>query len=163
MTVQPNTPQTTAAKERADAIRSGIDATAAALQEVPRLVIEAYKADDWRTLGYESWQDYVSGEFGTSLLKLDKATRKTWTLSLKEAGMSTREIAPVTNVSQMQVSRDARETNVSAKTADEKLLTHIGQATKVLEHIRDEINHTNVHDRDAQDGIQRLTASTFEV
>lgn len=97
----------TAARERADAIRRGIDATAEALKEVPRLVIEAHKAADWRTLGYASWNDYVSGEFNTSLLKLDKATRKTWTLSLKDAGMSTREIAPVTNVNQTTVVRDA--------------------------------------------------------
>jgi hypothetical protein len=107
------TSETTTARERADAIRSGIDATAAALQEVPRLVIEAFKAEDWRTLDYESWGDYVKGEFGTSLLKLDKATRKTWTLSLKEAGMSTREIAPVTNVSQPTVSRDLSDSDES--------------------------------------------------
>jgi hypothetical protein len=159
----PTANETTAAQERADAIRRGIDAIASALAEVPELVQQAYKADDWRTLGYQSWQDYVYEEFRTSLIKLDVATRKTWTHSLREAGLSTREIAPVTNVSQMQVSRDGRETNVSPKTADEKLLAHIGQATKALERIRDEINGTNVHDRNAQDGIQHLTSLVKEI
>src|SRR5437868_3217013 len=97
---------TTAAKERAEAIRSGIDAIADALERVPRLIIEAREAGDWRTLGYASWDDYVKGEFGTSIIKLDKATRQTWAVTLSQAGMSTREIAPVVNVSYKTVQRD---------------------------------------------------------
>ncbi len=102
MTAQP----ATAARERADAIRSGIDAIADALESVPRLIIEARKAEDWRTLGYASWDDYVKAEFGTSIIKLDKATRQTWAITLSQAGMSTREIAPVVNVSYKTVQRD---------------------------------------------------------
>ena len=86
---------------RADAIRQRIDN----LAEVPALIATAYQAEDWKTLGYESWEAYVSEEFGTSLLKLNTAMRKQWTRTLKDAGMSTREIAPVTNVSQATASR----------------------------------------------------------
>ena len=147
--LNPIATDTTAAHERADAIRHGIDATAAALADVPRLVIDAYKAEDWRTLGYGSWKDYVTGEFGTSLLKLDKATRKTWTLSLKGAGLSDREIAPVTNVSAMQVSRDSRVTNVTdldtarqmtanaRDTPETKLFQKVQKANKNLIDARD--------------------------
>ena len=99
-------PGTTAAKARAEAIRSGIDSIAAAFQEVPRLIIEAREAGDWRTLGYPSWQDYVTGEFGTSIIRLDRATRKGWAITLSQAGMSTREIAPVVNASFKTVARD---------------------------------------------------------
>lgn len=101
------------AKERAEDIRTRLDQAADALAEVPELVAQAHKAEDWRALDYGSWQDYVTAEFGTSLVKLDRATRRGWTRSLKDAGLSQREIAPVTNVSQMQVSRDERETKVS--------------------------------------------------
>jgi|SRR5271166_1877747 len=104
---------TSAAKERAEAIRSGIDAIAAALDKIPPLIIEAYKAEDWTALGYDSWAEYVKVEFGTGLLRLDKTMRKDWTAALKSAGLKQREIAPVTNVSQMQVSRDSAETKVS--------------------------------------------------
>ena len=101
-----------AARERADAIRGRIDD----LADVPRLIAEAYQAEDWRTLGYKSWGDYVSEEFGTSLLKLNTAMRKQWTHELKDAGMSTREIAPVTNVSQATVSRDSNESQPKSDT-----------------------------------------------
>ena len=105
-----------AARERADAIRGRIDD----LADVPRLIATAYQAEDWRTLGYESWEDYVSEEFGTSLIKLNAAMRKQWTRTLKDAGMSTREIAPVTNVSQATVSRDSNESPKTAKPTPKK-------------------------------------------
>ena len=159
--INPTATETTVAQKRADRIRHGLEATATALAELPELVTQAYKAEDWRTLGYESWDDYVKGEYETGLLKLDAATRKLWTRQLKDAGMSTRQIAPVTNVNQATVVRDANasppKTANEAKTADEKLLAHISQAAKALERIRDEINQTNVHDRNAQDGIERIT------
>jgi hypothetical protein len=132
----------TAAKERAEAIRSGIDAIAAALQEVPRLIIEARKAEDWKALDYASWDDYVSGEFGMSLIKLDKPTRKQWAIALKDAGMTTREIAPVTNSSQPTVVRDLRDSNESrpappektgtGKSAEQKLWDAVLAANKSL-------------------------------
>jgi hypothetical protein len=112
----------TAARERADAIRSGIDSIAAALDKIPPLIIEAHDADDWKTLGYDSWAAYVEGEYGTSFIKLQKAQRKEWTATLTDAGLTQREIAAVTNVSQMQVSRDSAETKVSdEKKAKRKL------------------------------------------
>jgi hypothetical protein len=98
----------TAARNRADAIRRGIDA----LADLPQLVIEAHQAEDWRTLGYGTWQDYIVGEYGTSLIRLDKAMRHAWARSLSDAGVSTREIAPVVNVSYKTVQRDLAGTNV---------------------------------------------------
>ena len=106
-----NDDRSNAAQMRADAIRQRIDN----LAEVPALIATAYQAEDWKTLGYESWEAYVSEEFGTSLLKLNTAMRKQWTRTLKDAGMSTREIAPVTNVSQATASRDSRESFDSRK------------------------------------------------
>jgi hypothetical protein len=156
---------TTAAKERAEAIRSGIDAIAEALKRVPQLIIEARKAEDWKALDYASWDDYVKTEFGTSLLKLDKATRKEWTVSLKDAGMTTREIAPVTNVSAMQVSRDSRGvTKVTAKATPEKsLLKDVGDTALSLTRIRDSLKAGTEVDCYTSEGLAHVVDLIREI
>ena len=104
------------ATQRADDIRARLDATTEHIETIPVLVSEAWEDGDWQALGHPNWEAYVAVEFGTSLLKLDKAIRKLWVKELTSHGMSQREIAPVVNVSQMTVSRDLDETNDSPKT-----------------------------------------------
>ena len=90
--------------KRAESIRRGLDAWT----DVLSLIIEAYKAKDWEALGHADWGEYVGKEFQTNLLKLSAKTRKEWIPQLKDAGMTTREIAPVMNVDQSTVVRDAK-------------------------------------------------------
>lgn len=160
MSIQTNT---SAAQQRAEAIRRGIDATAAALADVPRLVIEAHRAEDWRTLGYGTWQDYVTGEFGTSLIKLDRATRQTWTHSLKGAGMSTREIAPVTNVGKTQVQRDLTAPNGAARSPEERLSGELHAVMHRLGKARDMIRKGAAANSQAQLALQEVVRLVQEI
>ncbi len=95
-----------AAAARATEIRARLESLAGHLEEIPALVREAWTAGDWETLGYGTWKAYVTGEFGTELLRLDRSVRKEWVRQLTGAGMSTREIAPVVNASDTTVMRD---------------------------------------------------------
>src|SRR5687768_8963598 len=45
---------------RAERIRTGIESMAALQDDIAA----AYHRRDWTTLGYDSWDGYVSGEFG---------------------------------------------------------------------------------------------------
>jgi hypothetical protein len=96
------------AKSRAGKIRREFAAMTASSETIHRLVTEAWQAGDWQALGYPDWEHYVMGEFGTATLKLDRAVRQAWVRSLTDAGLSTREIAPVVNASHMTVERDIR-------------------------------------------------------
>jgi hypothetical protein len=88
------------------------------LDAIPGLVATAKTEGDWDALGYESWEAYVKGEFGTGLLKLDRAVRRVWSRALKDAGLSTREIAPVVNADQKTVVNDLREENSSGRSTE---------------------------------------------
>src|SRR5437016_318820 len=95
------------AQTRAENIRTRLDSLTANINEIPVLIQEAYQAGDWQALGYPDWPAYVHEEYGTHIIKLDKAVRRKWARDLKAVGMSTREIAPVTNVSKATAARDA--------------------------------------------------------
>lgn len=70
------------------------------------LIKQAYEERAWAALGYPSWDDYCSREFGTSRLRLPREERQEVVLSLRESGMSTRAIAAATGQSKSQVDRD---------------------------------------------------------
>ena len=74
------------ARELTDRIRVGVEA-------VWELVKQAYQSRAWAVLGYESWDDYCTREFGTSRIKLPREERQEVVSSMREIGMGTRAIA----------------------------------------------------------------------
>lgn len=70
------------------------------------LIKEAYTGRAWAALGYESWDDYCSTEFGTNRLRLPREERREVVGSLREAGLSVRAIAAATGNNKETVSRD---------------------------------------------------------
>jgi hypothetical protein len=69
------------------------------------LVKEAYTSRAWAALGYESWDQYTSEEFGTGRLRLPREERPEVVASLRDAGMSIRAIAAATGDSPRTVGR----------------------------------------------------------
>jgi hypothetical protein len=61
------------------------------------LIQEAYMSRAWAALGYASWDDYCTREFGTSRLRLPREERQEVVSSMREIGMSVRAIASATN------------------------------------------------------------------
>lgn len=93
------------ARQRADRIKVGVEA-------VWHLVVEAYQKRDWSALGYSSWDDYTTREFGTARLRLPREERQEVVASLREAGLSVRAIEAATGVSRPTVIKDLREAEV---------------------------------------------------
>lgn len=87
------------ARELTDRIKVGVEA-------VWELVKQAYVSRVWDVLGYPSWDDYCTREFGTSRIRLPREERQEVVSSMREIGMSTRAIASATGVSQKTISRD---------------------------------------------------------
>lgn len=77
------------ARNLTDKIKAGT----AALWE---LIKEAYVSRAWASLGYSSWDDYCTQEFGTSRIRLPREERREVVSSMREIGMSTRAIASAT-------------------------------------------------------------------
>lgn len=95
------------ARELTDRIRVGVEA-------VWELVKQAYVSRAWSVLGYDSWDDYCTREFGNSRLRLPREERSEVVASMREIGMSTRAIAAATGVSDITVRRElAGATNVA--------------------------------------------------
>lgn len=80
---------------RAERIRSGIRS----LVELQQDITDAYHARDWQTLGYDTWEAYVAGEFGHALPRLGRDERRELVVSLRAEGLSTRAIASATGSS----------------------------------------------------------------
>lgn len=70
------------------------------------LVKEAYETRAWSALGYGSWDDYCSAEFGAYRLRLPREERQEVVGSLREAGLSLRAIEAATGVSRKTVIDD---------------------------------------------------------
>lgn len=94
------------AEDRAERIRT-------ALSVSWDLIKDAWKAFDWRALGYPSWDAYCDGEFGTSRIRLPREERREVVSSMREIGMSTRAIAAATGISQKTASREVEATRES--------------------------------------------------
>lgn len=86
------------ARNLTDKIKAGT----AALWE---LIKEAYASRAWASLGYASWDDYCTQEFGTSRIRLPREERREVVSSMREIGMSTRAIASATGDSPRTVRR----------------------------------------------------------
>lgn len=101
MTSQINRQSFTAdqARELTDQIRTG-------MESVFHLIRSAYRGRAWAALGYGSWDEYVTREFGNLHLRPPLEERQNVVLSLREAGMSTRAIVAATQLSKGTVQRE---------------------------------------------------------
>lgn len=90
------------ARDLTDRIRVGVEA-------VWELVKQAYVSRAWSVLGYDSWDDYCTREFGNSRLKLPREERSEVVASMREIGMSSRAIAAAIGSSQDTVNRALAE------------------------------------------------------
>lgn len=88
-----------AARVLTDQIKVGVEA-------VWELVKQAYTQRAWSALGYDSWDEYCVGEFGTSRLRLPREERSEVVASLRESGLSIRAIASATGMGRGTVERE---------------------------------------------------------
>ena len=98
------------ARNLTDKIKAGT----AALWE---LIKEAYASRAWASLGYASWDDYCTQEFGTSRIRLPREERREVVSSMREIGMSTRAIAIATGTPRRTVRRAMSEVGHSGPPA----------------------------------------------
>ena len=87
------------ARELTDRIKVGVEA-------VWQLVKDAYVSRAWVALGYDSWDDYCTREFGTSRIRLPREERQEVVASMREIGMSPAAIEQATGVSRRTVNRE---------------------------------------------------------
>jgi hypothetical protein len=90
----------------ADMARDLTDRIKFAVEGVWLLVKEAYTSRAWSVLGYESWDDYCTREFGASRLRLPREERPEVVASLRESGLSLRAIAAATGESKDTIARE---------------------------------------------------------
>ena len=93
------------ARARADRIRAGLES----LYTLRFDIAEAYQAQDWQSLGYDSWSSYVESEFVGARLRLPREERRELVGTLREAGMSTRAIAATAGTSKGTIDNDINE------------------------------------------------------
>lgn len=111
-----------AARTRVDRIKTGVEV-------VWSLIVESYQARDWESLGYGTWDEMCTREFGTSRLRLPREERAETIGSLRDAGLSLRAIAAVTGNSKDTVARAL--VAVSPETPDVDVVEPHGFAEKI--------------------------------
>ena len=136
------------ARELTDRIKVGVEA-------IWELVKQAYQSRAWVALGYDSWDDYCTREFGTSRIRLPREERQEVVASMREIGMSTRAIASATGMSKDTAARAlsgvANETPAPVTGTDGKTYTprpqpqsepepELPQATALPQSDLDELN-----------------------
>lgn len=99
------------ARARSERIRKGMESFIATRREVAA----AYAARDWATLGYESFDAYLEGEFSEARLKLTPDERREAVAELRLGGMSQRAIGSVLGVSQSAVRDDLAQLSTSTQ------------------------------------------------
>src|SRR3954453_23391312 len=88
----------------ADYARNLTDRIKVAVEGTWHLITEAYTSRASSALGYRTWDDYCTREFGTSRLRLPREERQEVVASLREIGMSVRAIAAATGEPRSTVS-----------------------------------------------------------
>lgn len=87
------------ARALTDQIKTGVEA-------VWHLITRAYTERAWSALGYTSWDDYCTREFGTSRLRLPREERAEVVSSLRESGLSIPAISAATGLGYGTVQRE---------------------------------------------------------
>jgi hypothetical protein len=90
-------------KQEAQAITERIRS---AMGDLMGELVKAYLGRVWIALGYESWADYIKGEFGYAPLLLPRDERAAVVALLRGQGMSARAIGAATGVSHQTVRND---------------------------------------------------------
>lgn len=103
------------AARRADVIRAGLTSYSAIMDKIA----EAYQREDWKALGYESFNAYAGGEFGEARLKLSPQHRAQILPAFQAVGMSKRAIAAALGVNDKTIRNDLRGADNSAPPATE--------------------------------------------
>lgn len=83
----------------AEEARALTDRIKVAVEGTWELIKQAYSTGAWAALGYGSWDDYCTREFGTSRLRLPREDRPVEIPSMRDSGMSIRAIATATGLS----------------------------------------------------------------
>jgi len=96
----------------AEYARTLTDRIKVAVEGTWHLITEAHTSRAWAALGYSSWDDYCTREFGTSRLRIPREERSEVVASLRESGFSIRAIESATGVSRPTVIKDLRERHV---------------------------------------------------
>lgn len=91
-----------AARRLTDKIKVGVEG-------VWLLIEQAYTTRAWQALGYKSWDNYTTREFGTSHLKLPREDRTEVIGSMRDAGLSIRAIVSATGISDQTVQKEIRQ------------------------------------------------------
>lgn len=104
------------ARELTDRIKLAVEATW-------ELIKEAYQSRAWKSLGYTSWDDYCTREFGTSRIKLPREERQEVVSSMREIGMSMPAIASATGASLGTVHGTLSKLKASGELSDEVKVT----------------------------------------
>lgn len=86
--------------------RAITDQIRSSMGDLMMLVSKAWHGRVWIALGYESWPDYIKGEFDHAPLALPRDERQAVSVLLRGQGMSTRAIAPALGVHHDTVASD---------------------------------------------------------
>lgn len=90
----------------AESARALTDRIKVAVEGTWELIKQAYTSRAWSALGYSSWDDYCTREFGTSRLRLPREERSEVVASLRESGLSIRAIEAATGLGKSTVQRE---------------------------------------------------------
>jgi hypothetical protein len=80
--------------------------------ELWEMIKQAYLRRAWDALGYQSWDDYCTREFGTARLRLPQEERAEVVASLRESGLSLRAIESATGISRPTIIKDLLSSEV---------------------------------------------------
>lgn len=105
-----------ASREESEAITAQLHQ---ALENTQELIIEAFQKKVWLSLGYGSWNDYVTGEFAGLELNPPKEERVSVIASYHQAGMSSRAISAVTGLSKGTIGRELKKAKEENLVADD--------------------------------------------
>ena len=94
-------------KAAADAARARVNRIRSHVEDIKSEIVAAYRERDWDALGYDSWEEYCSAEFGGTI-ELPRSEREPLHFALREHGLSTRAIAAVTGVHKDTVNEDIK-------------------------------------------------------
>lgn len=104
----------TVARDRAAAIRTGLERMVNVYKPVLDLLLQAKDEQDHVTLGHVSWPAYLTSEFGGVLADLGREDRRSAAVLLSDAGMSTRAVGSLLGVSDGTVRNDRNRAHGSS-------------------------------------------------
>lgn len=99
------------ARATASQIRQGIRNYLATLA----LIARAHRERHWKVLGYESWQEYIDGEYGADRLRLPEEHRQKAITELRLGGMSVRAIGEILDMPKSSVADEMAQLSAAGQ------------------------------------------------